>query len=252
MVSILNGVDYNVSCGNIPGAPSQTDKNPDSLICRSLIETDRNQFLTIMSQVCNTADKLQKYQSCQEYCTEAPSCRAYLKDFCANLVGDKKYEDICGCAYPDIVYKNYKEGITSLIISQLPLDSRPECFFPPCIDAKISTTAIIQRPCQTNNIVLCLSEINFNNNGVIQGPTTVSSDQRCSIFNNDTSRATTTALLWVGVAITVIFILIISLIVWTLTGSWPITGSIAAGLTIVGFIIWLIIFTTNRKSAPNE
>jgi hypothetical protein len=152
-------------------------------------------------------------KNCIDYCNiKTVNCDAPLKEYCSNNTNPNN--KLCACFKPEQFYTNVKLSITKLFDGNF-TNTNNYCYFNDCRDATIKPFNF------KNNINLCNDDSScfiYNSNSVDNsGNLTnieISKQSVCSnVIKKGTSKSRNLLWLWILIGV-IVFIVIISLIVW--------------------------------------
>ena len=167
--------------------------------------------------------------ACISYCQRGDTdCNDVYKQFCQVSMNDSQAinHDVCGCFMSDAFYANYNKSLTDIGLGALlgGEGANPPCNYARCSSSKsITPFTYKSKTCPGLNVAACVSNIQIDNSGVIEGGLDAGSKQACGVNNTSTSASDTlgtivTTLennpLYVGIGIAILlFIIIISVTV---------------------------------------
>lgn len=122
--------------------------------------------------------------ACKVYCNDPHNnCDSIIELYC-NANPDAP-NSICGCWRPD-AFANYRNQLGTKIPDAEGLIAResiPECFYPPCYNNQgYAHYASHTTPDYCPNDVICINNVNVDNQGNIQGGITVNQSNQCASY----------------------------------------------------------------------
>ena len=110
------------------------------------------------------------------------NCDLRLQQYCQGLgVAEARHHEICGCFLGAEFYENYFKDISAkYIVPGGP--SLPDCYFPLCAASTMKTYNYKSHPTVCPNVSICVSYVDFTNNGHINGDIKIETSAQCSEY----------------------------------------------------------------------
>jgi hypothetical protein len=125
--------------------------------------------------------------ACIEYCQgNITLCSGQLSDYCKSLdPADALKTDICACYMAGDFYDKYYGSLTSQVNITGNINNQltkiPQCSYAKCAASSLNPYILQKIPCP--DIQQCISNVNVNNDGTINGDITINSTNDCTFMS---------------------------------------------------------------------
>ena len=164
--------------------------HPDTMFCADFCATRAG------STTCNNSQKAFCDQNlgspvCKEWCkNKNVNCDSALQRHCQGTTQKPRDPlealatdpDLCGCFLKPFFYDNYYADLRKKFTIPDSFSSLKQCSFAPCASSRIQPTLVKTGNGLCPNVQLCITDVEFNNEGHINGDVKIDANNVCKFY----------------------------------------------------------------------